>query len=622
MDSLKPRDAGKVSGLTKLTMPAQDLDRLHFDDSVPQAGSDNTTTIIRLVGLTGVLLLLGFFAWSMYGVLAPQGISTLEAVMLVFFLLGTVGLSIGAVTALMGVYALVCNKSGLKTSGAMTSLDIALLLPIYEEEPEQVFANAVAMLNAVSAAPGGHRYSLYVLSDTRTPLMKAREQKTFAKALTRTSAAGAFYYRNRAENTDRKAGNIQDWVINHGENHDAMLVLDADSLMSRDAILELSNALAGDPAAGLVQTVPRLIKSTTLFARVQQFSNALYGPLLARGFHLWAGGEGNYWGHNAIMRTKAFAATAGLPRLNGKAPFGGSIMSHDFVEAALLRRAGWQVRLLPSELHSFEETPPTLVDHVLRDRRWCQGNLQHLAVIMTRGLHIVSRFHLLHGAMAYLSSCLWLGFLMTGAFVAFYAGGAPVNYFPEPYAFIPRWPVMDSEKALHLMLMTIALLLMPKILGLITTIAADPLLKRWGGWGKFMFSVPGEIILSAILAPGLMVQHVGLVCRIFMGRDAGWTPQRRDGVSLTIWTLMKFHSAELGLAVILSIGIWFGWLTPQIWPVLLGLWLAFPLSWMMQYSARRPKIFATPEIVDPPSIIMDATLLAIDFQAERAVSAA
>jgi membrane glycosyltransferase len=125
--------------------------------------------------------------------------------------------------------------------------------------------------------------------------------------------------------------------------------------------------------------VPLIVNRTSLFARVQQFASRLYGPMLSEGLAWWSGSEGNYWGHNAIIRTRAFAEQAGLPRLPGRKPFGGEILSHDFVEAALLRRGGWDVRMAPQLYGSFEECPPSLPDLIVRERRWCQGNLQHEA---------------------------------------------------------------------------------------------------------------------------------------------------------------------------------------------------------------------------------------------------
>jgi membrane glycosyltransferase len=193
-----------------------------------------------------------------------------------------------------------------------------------------------------------------------------------------------------------------------------MLVLDADSLMTGECIVRLAIAMEADPDAGIIQTLPLIINRNTFFARLQQFAAKVYGPVIATGLSAWMGRDGNYWGHNAIIRTAAFAAHAGLPDLRGKPPLGGHILSHDFVEAALIRRAGWRVYMLPDLGGSYEESPPSLIDLAARDRRWCQGNLQHMRVITAKGLKLPSRQHFATGIMGYLASPFWLFQLIVG----------------------------------------------------------------------------------------------------------------------------------------------------------------------------------------------------------------
>src|SRR6185295_5913277 len=211
--------------------------------------------------------------------------------------------------------------------------------------------------------------------------------------------------------------------------YDYLLVFDADSLLEPDAIVELARRMEADPDAGLIQTVPRLIHGRTAFARLQQFAGRVYGPVIATGLAWWTGSEGNYWGHNAIIRRRAFTESAGLPDLPGSAPFGGHILSHDFIEAALIRRAGWTVRIASDIAGSYEECPPSIVDFAARDRRWCQGNLQHARIIGARGLHWISRFHLVSGIFSYAASPLWLLLMVAGLALAVQAHFTPPDYF-------------------------------------------------------------------------------------------------------------------------------------------------------------------------------------------------
>ena len=210
-----------------------------------------------------------------------------------------------------------------------------------------------------------------------------------------------------------------------------MLILDADSLMTGDTIVRLVAAMEAHPKVALIQTLPIVVNARSLFARWQQFAGRLYGPMLAAGIAWWHGSEGNYWGHNAIIRVRAFAEQAGLPELRGRKPFGGHILSHDFIEAALMRRGGWAIHMAPTLGGSYEETPPSISDFAARDRRWCQGNLQHLALLPTRGFHWVSRLHLLTGIGSYLTAPLWLIFLVFGILVSLQAQFVRPEYFPE-----------------------------------------------------------------------------------------------------------------------------------------------------------------------------------------------
>ncbi|MGH7005945.1 MAG: glucans biosynthesis glucosyltransferase MdoH, partial [Alphaproteobacteria bacterium] len=207
---------------------------------------------------------------------------------------------------------------------------------------------------------------------------------------------------------------MADFLKRWGRHYDYMIVLDADSLMEGRTLVAMARHMDANPGAGLVQAPPVCINRNTLFARMLQFAGRIYGPVFAAGQAFWQMGEGNYWGHNAIIRVRPFTEHCGLPELPGRPPFGGHILSHDFVEAALLVRAGWSVWLAPDLGGSYEEVPPTLLDYAKRDHRWCQGNLQHSRIVGARNLNGVSRFHFIGGIMSYVASPLWLAFLGLG----------------------------------------------------------------------------------------------------------------------------------------------------------------------------------------------------------------
>jgi membrane glycosyltransferase len=292
----------------------------------------------------------------------------------------------------------------------------AVLMPVFAEAPERVFATALATLSSLAREKCGENFDVFVLSDTTDPAIWACEETLLAVARAHIGGRQQLYYRRRAANTEKKAGNLADWCRRWGGAYDYMVVFDADSLMSGKTLVRLATALEQNADVALIQTSSVLINRRTLFGRYQQFINRVYDywcPAMTAGMAFWHRGSGSYWGHNAIIRVRAFCESAGLPRLSGEPPFGGHVLSHDFVEAALLRRVGWRLCLMPEIEESYEETPPTTIDWAIRERRWCQGNLQHGRILAARGLSWVSRVHLAFGIMYMVSSILWVCFCAT-----------------------------------------------------------------------------------------------------------------------------------------------------------------------------------------------------------------
>ena len=377
-------------------------------------------------------------------------------------------------------------------------------MPTYNESPNRVIAGLQAIWESLQAAgPAGETFDIFILSDTTDPDTWIEEEAAFLALRVRTGGDARIFYRHRPRNTARKAGNIADWVKRFGAAYPQFLILDADSVMDAAALIHLVNAMERHPGVGLIQTLPIVTGGSTLFARLQQFAGRVYGPLIAHGIAWWHGAEGNYWGHNALIRTLAFAESAGLPELPGRKPFGGLIMSHDFVEAALMRRAGWAIHMVPALPGSYEECPPSLTDLAIRDRRWCQGNLQHAAVLPARGLHPISRLHLLTGIGSYITAPLWLLFLLCGILIAVQARFVPPNYFPAGHSLFPQWPVIDPVRAMWMFVGTMALLLIPKLLGAFTLRRVDR--RGCGGLLRLLASLVLETLLAGLMAPVVML---------------------------------------------------------------------------------------------------------------------
>ncbi|WP_255210543.1 glucans biosynthesis glucosyltransferase MdoH [Methylogaea oryzae] len=292
------------------------------------------------------------------------------------------------------------------------SLRTAVVMPVYNEDPERVSAGLRSIWQSLKETGRDGEFDLFILSDTRDAQCWLQEELNWYQLCEETGAHGRVFYRNRVHNTSRKCGNIAEFCERWGGRYRYMIVLDADSIMGGSTLVKMVETMEAQPQVALIQTPPIPVNHESLFVRVLQFSSSLYGGMFAAGLNYWQMCDGNYWGHNAIIRLKPFVEHCHLPKLPGREPFGGEIFSHDFVEAALLRRAGWEVWLAYDMGESYEELPTTLIDFAKRDRRWCQGNLQHAGVLLVRGMRPLSRLYMLMGMMSYLSSPLWAMFLM------------------------------------------------------------------------------------------------------------------------------------------------------------------------------------------------------------------
>ena len=590
-----------------LDMPVQDLSRAPPRRSLVSAEPGQARA--RLFVFAAAAALTAYGAREMYEVVSVSGTTVLQWALLALFTMNFSWIALAFTSAVLGFCVLALSNRRGEGEGAALTTRTAVLMPVYNESTARTFAAVEAMRASVEATGQGGAFDWFVLSDSTQPDAWVAEERAFLDLRRRLGEGARVYYRHRPKNHHRKAGNIADFVTRWGGAYDHMLVLDADSLMEGSCIVALARTMQADPDAGIVQTLPLIINRNTLFARLQQFAARIYGPVIATGLSAWSGRDGNYWGHNAIIRTRAFADHCGLPDLPGKPPFGGHILSHDFVEAALIRRAGWSVYMLPQLTGSYEESPPSLIDVATRDRRWAQGNLQHSRVIGASGLALASRQHFATGIAGYVASPLWLAQLVVGVALAFQVAYGQPEYFPGGFSLHPTWPRFDPVRALQLFGVTMGILLAPKFLGLLLALLDPALRKACGGGGRLGLSAFVEILLSALVAPVSMLVQSGSVAQILLGRDTGWNPQRRDDGSIPFGDIVRRHwwHTLLGLvagasafAIATSLFLWMS-------PTVIGLALAIPISWASGQLAlglglRRMGLLATPEEAEPPAI--------------------
>ncbi|MFM9849403.1 MAG: glucans biosynthesis glucosyltransferase MdoH [Hyphomicrobiaceae bacterium] len=602
-------------------MPEQ---ALWYDAAATPTTRGRTQQMARLALLVVWLAAVAAFGWTLYRVLSVETPTYLQLAFLALSTLCFAWVAIGSVTALIGFVCLLSGRGtdsmALPATGLPLRTRTALLFPVYREDPLGVAATIATMVRDIGEAGAEASFDIFVLSDTQDSEERAVEVAAYANLRARHIDHLQIYARWRTPNTGKKAGNIRDWVENFGGAYDTFVILDADSIMSALTLLRLARAMEEHHRIGLIQTVPTLAGGTTLFARLQQFASCYYGQVLSVGLAAWQGRDGNYWGHNAIIRTAAFADAAGLPQLKGSPPLGGHILSHDFVEAALLRRAGWEVHMVPSASGSYEGCPPALSDLIARDRRWAQGNLQHLRLLRITGLPFVSRLHLAFGACAYIASPTWALTLLIGVLLAAQAQFATPSYFGTEVSLFPKWPVFDAQLALMLFIATVVAVYVPKLLGLAWALRTSAARQANGGTPRMIFGFLVESIFSTLIAPILMITQSGAVLGIVLGRDAGWGAQRRSGAASSIGESAKRYKWPVIWGVAGGLICWLiaAHLLAWMSPVLAGLILAPIMANITSGPSRNlHSLLATTHDLQPPALLIQREIVEGKMEASR-----
>lgn len=552
-------------------------------------------------------------SWLMYDILSANGFTPAERAGLALFWVLFTWISGAFWTSVAGFVVRLrggdpATLGGVSRPQAPLRSRTAILMPIYNEDTARVSAGLEAVWRSLAREPEEHAFDLFILSDTRRPEIAAAEEAAFRLLIERLGAAGRIYYRRRRENLGRKAGNIADFVRSWGAAYECAVVLDADSVMSGPTLVQLARLMDAHPQAGIIQALPMPAGRETLFARCVQFAARLSSPMLASGLTWWQLGEGNYWGHNAILRLKPFAEYCALPTLPGPAPLGGEILSHDFVEAAFMRRAGYEVWLVPELGGSWEEVPSNIIDYAARDRRWAQGNLQHLGLLPARGLHWLSRVHLLTGVLSYATSPIWLAVLVLSSVVVCLDAVAGEQYFaPGSYTLFPTWPEYRDPQIAVLLGMTVVVLFLPKLLAAALALLDAEQRRAFGGGGRLLMSVLVEQVFSVLLAPAMMMFHSAFVLSTLAGKPVVWHAQERGDRGIGLPEAFVRHGTHVLLGIGWGVALYF--IAPRYvaWmaPVLAGLVLSVPLTmWSSRSGAgrglRRLGLLLTPEETAPP----------------------
>jgi len=551
-----------------MAMPRQSLNAW---DATPDVATPATSPVnvgarrFALAVLTAIVTALALIA--PVALFARHGFDALEVASLSIF--GVLITAIGCwfSSAAIGFWVLLTGREqddlAFAPHPAEPTQRTALLMPLYNEDARAAFARLAVIDGSLARLGVSDAFDIFVLSDSTKA--EAADQEHQAYLGFRAHAHSRVFYRRREKNIERKCGNISEWVHRFGGAYPFMLVLDADSTMAGETIMRMVDAMERNPGIGLLQTTPTIIKGQTLFARVSQFSVRLYGRVAAAGLAWWAGSEASYWGHNAILRTEAFASAAHLPILPGREPFGGAILSHDTVEAALLRRAGWAVHVTAALDGSCEETPSTMLDFIRRDHRWCQGNMQHLGLLKTRSMTVMNRVQMAMGFMAYFSSPLWLASLIAGMVIQLQY---PTDWSSFAYLLHPEFsPFMLAT------LLSGILLIGPKVMGALLVLSRPRERRAFGGGRQIVKGMAMEILLSALIAPVMMVASTKAIIQIALGHDAGWQTQDRDTDGVSWKDAFRSMRWQMATGLLFCVGLGFRpdlitWFAPVVLPLL------------------------------------------------------
>ena len=611
--------SGSTAYAPGIAAPAAPMDIVDGPD--PLGGWQRLGNLRRI---TLLLLMLGQTAYgtfTMAKVLPYQGTAPIEILLLTMFAILFCWISAGFWTALAGFLVLLRGRDAFSIARDLAHAPplpadarTAIVMPICNEDVNRVYAGLRATYGSIQASAGAGHFDFFILSDSNQSDVRAAEMSAWEQLCREVGGFGRIFYRHRKRRVKRKSGNLDDFCRRWGKLYRYMIVLDADSVMSGECVTSIVRLMEGNPSAGIIQTSPVAAGRDTLYARIQQFSTRVYGPLFTAGLHYWQLGESHYWGHNAIIRIAPFMRHCALSALPGDGSLAGEILSHDFVEAALMRRAGWAVWIAYDLPGSYEEMPSSLLEELKRDRRWCHGNLMNFRLFMARGMHRVHRAVFATGVMAYLSAPLWLAFLIVSTALLALQSLIDPTYFVQPRQLFPIWPQWHPEKALALFSATATLLFLPKILGVLLVIGRGA--RNFGGVLPVILSMLGEMVFSMLLAPVRMMFHTRFVIAAFFGLALHWKSPPRGDAETHLQEALGKHGGDMLLGLAWAAGVYA--LNPAFLPWLLpiagGLMLSAPLSILSSRVAlgrrcRVARLFVIPEEVQAPAELAETARL-------------
>jgi len=576
------------------------------DEGNPTSKAIRTLALRRRLLLAGIVTLLVLTAAiPLAKLISPGGWTVLKIAFFSLTIFLTAQVAFGFAGAAMGWWVLRFRSETVRISGlarASESLKkfpaVAIVMPVYNEDSARIFQGLRIMYESLEKTGLGAEFDFFVLSDSSDPNCWVAEESAWFELCKKVGGFGRIFYRKRRVQLHNKSGNIADFCRRWGASYRYMIVLDADSIMTGPSFIELTRLMELNPQVGIIQTNPRPILGLSLFQRLDQFAANVYRPIFTAGANFWQLSDATFWGHNAIVRLKPFMRYCAMPELPEVGPLGKRVLSHDTIEAALIRRGGYEVWLAYNLEGSYEEGPPHLLAGLQRDRRWCHGNLQHIWFLFERGLRTVSRFNIFHGILAYGSSPLWLLSLVLGGLLASQPESGPSAGVGNSYPL-----VLSGLLYFYIMV----LLLLPKALSAALLMRSEEQVKHCGGQLKVVFSVLAETLHSMLMAPILMLFYTRFVLASFSGFVVRWTVQTRAGSEPSWGAWMITHAGNSMFALLAGALVmrFAPALIPWLALILIGPLVAVPLSKLtaskrLGQAAKAKGWFLIPEETAPP----------------------
>ncbi|WP_420405651.1 glucans biosynthesis glucosyltransferase MdoH [Nisaea sp.] len=550
-------------------------------------------------------------------IFSRNGLTWIEIAMTAVFALNTPWMVIGFWNAIIGFGLLHFRRDWLRNVTGLAGLEdvqspvtarVAIVMPVFNEDPALVVRNLRAVTDGLDATGQADNFDLFLLSDSNKPEIAAREQALFEVWREDNARPDRLHYRRRADNARQKVGNIEEFCARWGDGFDYMIVLDADSVMSGEAVLRLVRLMQQNPRVGILQTLVTGMPASSAFARMFQFGMRHGMRSYTTGSAWWQGPDGPYWGHNAILRLAPFRAHCHLPALPGTRPLGGEILSHDQVEAVFMRRGGYEVRVLPLEDGSYEENPTNLPDFLTRDLRWCQGNMQYVKLFLhpslIRGVRPMGRLQLLLAILMYSGAPLWYAFMVLGlvdlVFGPFESVTAPA------LDAVPGIPGFGLVLFVTVMAMTFA----PKILGILDVALRRSARGSYGGMARILAGTLVELVFSMLVSPVAALAQTIFIGGLLFGKRIRWDAQERDDRRVTLGEAFSglWPQTLLGAGFVATLWIAAPQILPWAAPVIAGLLLAVPVATLTALPAfgramLRLGLCAIPEEFETPETL-------------------